>query len=178
MKKLLFLFGTAFFLSCSSDDNNTTVDVINVFDPNISVNGDNFEIKLAGIYSNLSEGRKFTQFVLDNTDEVCVRCGTPPNYKRIILNVDSVSSGSIEGTYDLSQPANEIRNISAGYYLSGYPIYLYSGLVTITKLSDARYKVEFNNVKGRFYLNDSSPTNIEGYFDGNFATLENRYWQM
>ena len=66
--------------------------------------------------------------------------------------------------------------MSAGYYLSGYPIYLYAGLVTITKLGDTRYKLEFNGVKGRFYLNDSSPTDIEGYFDGDFTILENRFW--
>ena len=142
----------------------------------MTVNGSNFEIKLAGIYSHVFEGRKFTQFALDYTDEICGRCGTPPNYKRILLNINSDALESIEGTYDLSQYESELRNMSGGYYLSGYPIYLYAGLVTVTKLGDARYKLEFNGVKGRFYLNESSPTDIEGYFDGDFTTLENRFW--
>lgn len=171
MKRVfLLIISCALFLSCSSDDENP------VFDPNVTVNGSNFGIEYAYTFSELSETVQTTQFVLGYTNE-CQGCPYPPEYKRLILNLRTNPSESIEGTYEISTTEGTIGTITGGYYLSGYPISLYSGTITISKLGSNRYKLQFNTVKGHFYLDENTAqTVIEGYFDGNFEKTDTRFF--
>ena len=157
------------FISCSSDQE--VKEIPAAFDSQIFVNGSKFEIKNAFTYSAGHDNLIYIQFILDDFRH-CGPCTGPPNYKRIILNINCNAS-ELESTFDLALPMTETKLIYGGYYLSGFPINFYSGTVKVSKINGERYRIELKSIKGKFFLENNNEREIEGYFEGNFKEIEN-----
>ena len=161
------------FISCSSDEEVKEIPV--AFDSQIFVNGSKFKIENAFSYSASQDGFIYIQFIIDDARR-CDKCPYAPNYKRIILNI-YCNISELENTFDLALPITETKYIYGGYYLSGFPINFYSGTVNVSKINAERYKIEFNSVKGKFFLENNNETEFEGYFEGNFKEIDNPFQQ-
>jgi hypothetical protein len=161
MKKIFLLFVGIMMLSCSSDNNNTSVD------SNILVDGAAFTPTSFKVQNGTSNPVGESSLVFSLTK------GTldTASYEALNFTVKfpTTSSSAPNGTYEFGIGEIATTLFANGSYAKGTNYYSLAGYsVKVTALGGNKYKLEFQNIEAVSMPISGTTKIISGYCEGDF----------